>query len=185
MWRGPHYVRGVDQLNKETGVHSMHKKSESDLTTLALNCLSEHEDSDDAWAIFRDEANARYAAIDDGSHAAYTRAAVKIFEAAKITLMDQAVAMADDDDDDQPLVTPPPVINRRTGEKTEFGPRRAFDGAWLLEMLNASGCTRDDVQGAMFVLKPIIEARWPVDEDLLKLLSIFHEWSKPKLTVVK
>jgi hypothetical protein len=44
----------------------MHTKSESDLQALAYNCIQEHEDSDDAWAIFRDEAIARYAAIDDG-----------------------------------------------------------------------------------------------------------------------
>lgn len=82
-------------------------------------------------------------------------------------------------------VDPPPVINRRTGEKTEFGPRRDYDGAWLLEMLAASGCTDDDVRGAMFVLEPLIEASWKVDEDLLELLSDFHERPTPKLTVVK
>ena len=32
-------------------------------------------------------------------------------------------------------VQPPPVFNRRTGEEHTFGPRRAYDGAWVIEML--------------------------------------------------
>ena len=54
-------------------------------------------------------------------------------------------------------VQPPPIVNRRTGETTTFGHRRAFDGAWVLEMLGASGCTKEEVNAAIFVLEALID----------------------------
>jgi len=56
-----------------------------------------------------------------------------------------------------------------------FGPRRAFDGAWVMEMLGASGCTREEVNAAIFVLEPLIEYGVKIDSDLLKLLAWFCE----------
>lgn len=72
-------------------------------------------------------------------------------------------------------VQPPPIVNRRTGEVRPFGPRRAFDGAWVIEMLGASGCTKEEVDGAIFVLEPLIEHGIKIDKDLLELLTIFYE----------
>lgn len=72
-------------------------------------------------------------------------------------------------------VQPPPVLNRRTGEEHKPGPRRAYDGAWLLEMLGASGCTSAEVDAAIFVLEPLIGHGVKIDKGLLKLLANFHE----------
>jgi hypothetical protein len=72
-------------------------------------------------------------------------------------------------------VQPPPVVNRRTGEETTFGPRRAYDGAWVLEMLGASGCKYSDVEAAIFVLEPLIERGIKIDKNLLELLTMFSE----------
>jgi hypothetical protein len=72
-------------------------------------------------------------------------------------------------------VQPPPVLNRRTGEEHPFGPRRAYDGAWALEMLGASGCTRAEVDAAIFVLEPLNGHGVKIDKGLLKLLANFHE----------
>ena len=71
-------------------------------------------------------------------------------------------------------VQPPPVLNRRTGETRTFGPRRAYDGAWIIEMLGASGCTRSEVNAAIFVLEPLIEYGVKIDKELLKLLALFY-----------
>ena len=70
---------------------------------------------------------------------------------------------------------PPPVLNRRTGEMHEFGRRRAFDGAWVLELLSATGCTQEQVDAAIFVLKPLIDHRVKINATLLGLLPIFSE----------
>jgi hypothetical protein len=72
-------------------------------------------------------------------------------------------------------VQPPPILNRRTGETHTFGPRRALDGAWLVEMLGASGCTKAEVDSAIFVLELLIEHGIKIDKDLLKLLGVFYE----------
>jgi hypothetical protein len=71
-------------------------------------------------------------------------------------------------------VQPPPIVNRRTGETTTFGQRRAFDGAWVLEMLGASGCTKEEVNAAIFVLEALIEHGVKIDKNLLDVLTIFH-----------
>jgi hypothetical protein len=81
-------------------------------------------------------------------------------------------------------VQPPPIVNRRTGETTTFGQRRAYDGAWIIEMLGASGCTYSDVEATIFVLEALIEHEdkhgWKVDKDLLGLLKYFHEPVPPE-----
>ena len=69
---------------------------------------------------------------------------------------------------------PPPITNRRTGEVSTFGPRRAYDGDWVIEMLGASGCTREEVAAAIFVLEPLLEHDVKIDKDLLELLALFH-----------
>ena len=68
-----------------------------------------------------------------------------------------------------------PVINRKTSEKTEFGPRRAYDGAWVLEMLRAYGCTKAEVEATIFVLEGLIEHDVKIDKDLPNLLRMFSE----------
>jgi hypothetical protein len=72
-------------------------------------------------------------------------------------------------------VQPPRILNRRTGKWHEFGPRRAYDGTWMIEMLGASGCTTEQVDAAIFVLEPLIEWSIKIDKDLLKLLTFFYE----------
>ncbi len=78
-------------------------------------------------------------------------------------------------------VQPPPVTNRRTGEVHTFGRRRAYDGAWVIEMLGASGCKTLEVAAAIFVLEPLIEHGVKIDKGLLELLTIFHEPPPPEL----
>jgi hypothetical protein len=72
-------------------------------------------------------------------------------------------------------VRPPPVLNRRTGEHHTFGPRRAYDGAWVLEMLGASGCTKSEVDAAIFVLEPLIKHGVKINKGLLSLLTMFND----------
>lgn len=70
----------------------MHPKSESDLTTLAENCLTSADDDShewkeikqEAWEHFRPEADARYSREDDGLPGAYGERATEIFETAAL-----------------------------------------------------------------------------------------------------
>jgi hypothetical protein len=76
-------------------------------------------------------------------------------------------------------VTPTPeIVNRRTGYVQKFGSRRAFDGAYLGEVLAASGCWTEDVEKALWVLAPLAEHNlgcWTV-KDLLRVLPVvLHE----------
>lgn len=49
-------------------------------------------------------------------------------------------------------VTPPtPIENLRTGRFTHFGPRRAYDGSYVLELLAAKGVTQSDVESLRFI----------------------------------
>jgi hypothetical protein len=77
-------------------------------------------------------------------------------------------------------VQPEPVTNRRTGEVTEFGHRRAFDGAWVVMMLNAYGCTKAEVDAAIFVLKALVEYDVRIDKKLPELLAMFYEQPSQK-----
>jgi ADP-ribosylglycohydrolase len=75
-------------------------------------------------------------------------------------------------------VTPPsPIKNRRTGYEQQFGDRRAYDGAYILELLAASGCWTDDVQKTLFVLQGLTENGQGhiTAEQLAGLLPIFYE----------
>jgi hypothetical protein len=76
-------------------------------------------------------------------------------------------------------VTPTPeIVNRRTGYVQHFGPRRAFDGSYVGEVLAASGCWTEDVQKALWVLAPLAEHNcgdWTVDDLLRVLPVVFHE----------
>lgn len=106
----------------------MNTNSKNDLRQLAKDCLDLH-DTDDAWAIYRDEANARYAAEDDGDHADYTAQAVAIFEEAKIATVD----LGDDDDDggntDNVIEHPAAAAKRQADERAarnaEYAEREA------------------------------------------------------------
>jgi hypothetical protein len=76
-------------------------------------------------------------------------------------------------------VTPAPeIVNLRTGYVQHFGPRRAFDGSYVGEVLAASGCWPEDIEKALWVLAPLAEHNcgdWTV-EDLLRMLpTVFHE----------
>jgi DNA-binding PucR family transcriptional regulator len=42
-------------------------------------------------------------------------------------------------------------------------------------MLGASGCTKEDVAAAIFVLEPLLEHDVKIDKDLLELLALFCE----------
>jgi hypothetical protein len=80
-------------------------------------------------------------------------------------------------------VTPPPTItNRRTGYVQHFGPRRAFDGAYALEVLAASGCWHEDIDKVLWVLEPLTQhnCEWLTVEHLFKLLQCFGEQCTPE-----
>jgi hypothetical protein len=62
----------------------MNAKSESDLRQLVHECLTKAENTDDAWQLFCDEANARYSAEIDGPQEYYHAEAVKLFEEEKL-----------------------------------------------------------------------------------------------------
>jgi hypothetical protein len=88
------------------------------------------------------------------------------------------------------VIPPTPIINRHTGTETQFGPRRAFDGAYVLELLNASGCTAEEAKTVVTVLEPLLEnCDGFTIKQFLNLLRIYHphEWPKPKprLTIVE
>ena len=72
----------------------------------------------------------------------------------------------------------PEIVNRRTGYVAKhFGPRRAFDGWYVLNVLAASGCWTEDIEKALWVLAPLAEhscGNWTVD-DLLRVLPLFCE----------
>jgi len=76
-------------------------------------------------------------------------------------------------------VTPTPeIVNRRTGYIQHFGPRRAFDGSYVGEVLAASGCWSEDVEKALWVLAPLAEhscGDWTVENLLRTLPVVFHE----------
>jgi hypothetical protein len=63
---------------------TMNEKSASHLRQLARDYIAGNEDIDDAWVMFREEANASYNAKNDGSHKDYSAEAVRIFEAEKL-----------------------------------------------------------------------------------------------------
>jgi hypothetical protein len=75
-------------------------------------------------------------------------------------------------------VTPKPeIVNRRTGYVQKFGMRRAFDGAYVTEVLAAAGCWTEDIEKALWVLAPLAEhdcGDWTVN-DLLQVMPLFHE----------
>jgi hypothetical protein len=68
-----------------------------------------------------------------------------------------------------------PIINRVTGKATEFGNRRAYDGAYLLELLSALGCTREQVVSTRYVLDLLNEHDLKIDKNLPNLLRAFSE----------
>ena len=70
---------------------------------------------------------------------------------------------------------PTPIINRVTGQETCFGPRRAYDGAYLLELLSALGCTREQVVSTRYVLDLLNEHDLKIDKNLPNLLRAFFE----------
>jgi hypothetical protein len=81
---------------------------------------------------------------------------------------------------------PSPIINRRTGAETPFGPRRAFDGAYMLELLAATGCTKADIEAAIFVLQPLIDHGFGGEkaDSLVELLQDFWAPPTPALRLV-
>ena len=51
--------------------------------------------------------------------------------------------------DDEPLVKEHNVVNRRTGHVKQGFHRRAYDGAYILELLSYSGCWQSDIDAAL------------------------------------
>jgi len=77
----------------------------------------------------------------------------------------------------------PEIANRRTGYIKKFGPRRAFDGSYVGEVLAASGCWTEDVQKALWVLAPLAEHNcgdWTVKDLLDALPVVFYEQVTPE-----
>jgi hypothetical protein len=80
------------------------------------------------------------------------------------------------------------IVNRRTGQTTAFGPRRAFDGAYALEVLGASGCHLDDIRKALWVLQPLAKhdcgdftvADLVGSDSRYGILNLFHEPVSPE-----
>jgi hypothetical protein len=70
------------------------------------------------------------------------------------------------------------IVNRRTGYVQQFGRRTAFDGAYVGEVLAASGCWMEDIEKVLWVLSPLVENNcgdWTIS-DLVKVLPyVFHE----------
>jgi hypothetical protein len=60
-------------------------------------------------------------------------------------------------DEAEGVVPPTPVVNRATKQETHFGPRRAYDGAYIGELLAATGCTAQQVAIAKTVLDALTE----------------------------
>jgi hypothetical protein len=76
------------------------------------------------------------------------------------------------------VIPMPEIVNRRTGYVQKFGPRRAFDGSYVGEVLAASGCLTEDVENALWVLSPLAEHNcgdWTVQELLDVLPVVFYE----------
>jgi hypothetical protein len=76
------------------------------------------------------------------------------------------------------VIPTPEIINRRTGSVQKFGPRRAFDGSYVGEVLAASGCWTEDVEKALWVLAPLAEHNcgdWTVKDLFDVLPAVFHE----------
>jgi hypothetical protein len=70
---------------------------------------------------------------------------------------------------------PTPIINRVTGQETPFGGRRAYDGAYLLELLSALDCTGEQVASTRYVLNLLNEHDLKIDKSLPNLLQGFYE----------
>lgn len=68
-----------------------------------------------------------------------------------------------------------PIVNRVTGRETQFGPRRAYDGPYVLELLTALGCTNEQVASTRYVLGLLDEHHLEIGKYLLTLLRIFHD----------
>jgi hypothetical protein len=70
----------------------VNSKSEEGLYQVARDLFDRYEEANDVWPLYRDEANARYVAEDDGDYDNYTNDAVRIFEEAKLDAFTEAVA---------------------------------------------------------------------------------------------
>ncbi len=76
---------------------------------------------------------------------------------------------------------PTPIENLRTGQLTHFGPRRAFDGSYVLELLAAKGVLHSDIESLRFIAKALgpMFAHMKIGE-LTKLSVIFCEQVTPE-----
>jgi hypothetical protein len=88
------------------------------------------------------------------------------------------------------VIPPTPIINRRTGKATKFGVRRAFDGFYVLELLNATGCTAEEAATVRMVLEPLLANCGEITvAALLNSLKIYFPYEleepKPHLTIVE
>ena len=71
---------------------------------------------------------------------------------------------------------PTPIENLRTGQLTHFGPRRAYDGSYVTELLAAKGVLHSDIEGLRFIAEALGPefAHMKIGE-LDKLSILFHE----------
>lgn len=49
------------------------------------------------------------------------------------------------------------IKSRKTGNVSHFGPRRAFDNAYVIELLGASGVTPEEAATCVYVLQPLVD----------------------------
>jgi hypothetical protein len=81
---------------------------------------------------------------------------------------------------------PTPIENLRTGQLTHFGPRRAYDGSYVTELLAAKGVLHSDIEGLRFIAEALGPefAHMKIGE-LDKLSILFHEqMTKEELTAL-
>jgi hypothetical protein len=64
----------------------MHLQSEKELQILARDFIKQQRDHADAWQLFREEAQARYSAEDDGPSEQYSKDVAEIFDVELFTL---------------------------------------------------------------------------------------------------
>jgi hypothetical protein len=87
------------------------------------------------------------------------------------------------------VIPTPEIVNRRTGYVQQFGRRRAFDGAYVGEVLAASGCWTEDLENALWVLAPLADHNcgdWTVKDLLRALPPVFHEqWTRAQLNQLR
>jgi hypothetical protein len=67
-----------------------------------------------------------------------------------------------------------PVAHTKTGELTPFGPRRACDGAYLVELFAATGHTSAELKGALAIFETL---------EIAGIVSKDYDWLRNGLSL--